>query len=212
MATSTSPHINIKAPRLRNDSNLKIFFEQLENYFATSAVVDDNMKIAIFKAGLSGPDYEAYCLDQTLPTTFADMKQHLLRLHQPADQPVILKRRFGEAVQLPHESTLVFANRLLSLSTRCYPTMTDPDREGLVRDRLLRGLAAQRLRDEVLLNEGMSFNDLLTHLTKMELVVRQSEVNTVEREDRIDALTGTVDKLAEQLAALTSAVGQNQQR
>lgn len=207
-SSSSGSGLHLKPPRFRSDVTIRAYFAQIDDFCDATGVTDDGDKISLFKCGLDGANYERFCLNKTLPATFSALKKEICDLFDPEDE-IVFKDKFHSAVQLPYESARLFIDRLIILARKSYATMSSADRNILIRDQLVRGLRERRLKDEILLNCGLTFDDLVKHLERYDTVFRQhpdrQPVNSIS-EDKLSALTANMDALTKQVAELQQAV------
>ena len=128
-STATTPSA-YKHPK--KTASLLAYFDQLQDFFVKSGVSDQTDTLYIFKTGLSGEDYERYVLHKDLPSTFKELKDLLLEVHEPQETQMVLADRFHSSIQLPGERVRAFAGRLKTLASRAYPTLSADSLETLV--------------------------------------------------------------------------------
>ncbi len=152
MAESSSPILRMKPPRYAG-SLLSVYFRQLRDYFDLEGITSDSARLAVFRMGLQSPDYQRFCLQTSLPSTFDGAEDKLLALFEPEMSAQACCDAFLTAYQLPRESVALFAERVISSCAKAYPTVARMDRDALVISQLRRGLRNRRLKEVARLSD-----------------------------------------------------------
>ncbi len=193
MHPSTTSSFRCKPPK--KTGSLRVYFAQLKDFFKSQEVTSEEEKIAIFKLGLAGHDYERFVLHTELPHTFALIEQHLLHIYEPSTCESEKSRLF-DAQQVSGETCAEFAERIKLHVRESYPMMGSGDREQLAIDLLKRGLKP-RYAEHLHLTEAIDLPGLLRFLRRLENA--PTKVHAVREEDRgpdkMDLLLERMDQL-----------------
>ena len=169
MEPSSSHHsVRVKPPKLTPGGALRVYFHQLDDYFRASSITDDDLRITIFRTGLSLPDYKVYVINSSNPTEYESMRDNLLKVFDAEDPPHQRVGDFMSATQTRSEGVAAFLERLKITCRRAYPQLDNAAREILILSQLKRGLLSPRIREEALISEEKCPTTLAEKLARIE--------------------------------------------
>ena len=139
-----------------------VYEERLQYYFVANDVTSEEKKKAIFLS-VCGPATYRLIRSLVAPAqpnskSYADLVQLVRDHYQPKPSPIVMRFRFNSCIREQGESVASYIARLRQLTEHCEYGATLED---MLRDKLVCGIADERLQRRLLVEPSLSFEKAL---------------------------------------------------